>query len=86
MIKTADGIHEYSNGYNTYYFINQFYYGLRLGLRLNDLSVIAKTACLIIDEDGLKNKTMWPQVTSRLRLVGKFKELKRQVKDIKGDI
>lgn len=82
MIKTNnDGIHEYSNGYNTFYFIGQYYYGFKLGVRLDDLTVLTKMACLIINKDGLTNKTRWPQVTSRLRLVGKVKELRQQGND-----
>ena len=67
-MKTKDGYTKWSNGYITLFFLDISYHAFKLGIRLDDISILVKSACLELDDLGLCNKSSWSSVRTEFDL------------------
>ena len=69
-MKTKDGYTKWSDGYITLFFLDTSYHAFKLGIRLDDMSILVMSACLELDKDDYFVKSNWSTVRCEFDLIG----------------
>ena len=75
-MKTKNGYTKWSNGHITLFFLDISYHAFKLGIRLDDISILVESACLELDELGLCSNSSWPSVRSEFDLMMQIRRVK----------